>query len=47
MWDPDAAAEESYVLQLDVSEDMEIAMEVGEDFVGLEIDMPVDESEGE
>ena len=45
MWDPFAAAEESYVLRLVVSEDMEISMSVDDELEGLELLFPVDEAE--
>lgn len=43
MWDPLAAAEESYALKLEVTEDMEITMSIDEDIAGFEVEMPVDE----
>ena len=45
MWDPFAAAEESYVLRLIVSEDMEISMSVDDGLEGLELLLPADEAE--
>ena len=45
MWDPFAAAEESYVLRLVVSDDMEISMSVDDELEGLELLFPVDEEE--
>ena len=45
MWDPFAAAEESYVLRLLVSEEMEISMSVDDALEGLELLLPVDEAE--
>ena len=45
MWDPFAAAEESYVLRLMVSEEMEISMSVDDALEGLELLLPVDEAE--
>ena len=44
-WDPFAAAEESYVLRLMVSEEMEISMSVDDALEGLELLLPVDEAE--
>ena len=45
MWDPFAAAEESYVLRLVVSEDMEISMSVADELEGPELLLPMDEAE--
>ena len=45
MWDPFAAAEESYVLRLSVSEDMKITMSVDDGMEGVELLLPMDEAE--
>ena len=45
MWDPFAAAEESYVLRLSISEDMAITMSVDDGMEGVELLLPVDEAE--
>ena len=45
MWDPFAAAEESYVLRLTVSEEMEISMTVADELEELDMLLPVDEAE--
>ncbi len=43
MWDPLSAAEESYVLRVQMTEDMEINVTVDEYIDELEIDIPIEE----